>query len=233
MRLSRGHHLPRHPRRRRRRRAVRLAGARAGGPLARRRRPAGSTPSSCPGFSYGDYLGRAIAASRPIMGEVVDAAAAARPSASATASSAVRGRPAPGRADPQRRAALRLSGSVAEGRVRRHRLDGVVRRRAGDPRAAQVRRGAWEHGRGEPGEAGWRRRPRSAGRARGRAPAAADRRDRRSRAPGASSIAGAMASDVPTMQPTMISKPGAPAASASASASVRPPVLSSLMLTAS
>ena len=49
----------------------------------------------------------------------------------------------------------------------------------------------------------------------------------------ASSIAGAIASEVATMQPIMISNPSACAASAIASASVSPPVLSSLMLTAS
>ena len=49
----------------------------------------------------------------------------------------------------------------------------------------------------------------------------------------AMSIAGAIDSDVATMQPTMISKPRACAASAIARASVRPPVLSSLMLMAS
>jgi hypothetical protein len=42
-----------------------------------------------------------------------------------------------------------------------------------------------------------------------------------------------MASEVPTMQPIISPKPRASAASAIASASVRPPVLSSLMLTAS
>jgi hypothetical protein len=42
-----------------------------------------------------------------------------------------------------------------------------------------------------------------------------------------------MANDVPTMQPAMMSKPMARASQASASASVRPPVLSSLMFTTS
>ena len=42
-----------------------------------------------------------------------------------------------------------------------------------------------------------------------------------------------MASEVATMQPTMILKPRARASAASASASVSPPALSSLMLTAS
>ena len=50
---------------------------------------------------------------------------------------------------------------------------------------------------------------------------------------GASTMAGAMASEVPTMQPIISARPRAWAASASASASVRPPVLSSLMLMAS
>ena len=63
--------------------------------------------------------------------------------------------------------------------------------------------------------------------------AAAGRRDRRNRRPCASSTAGAMASDVPTMQPTMMAKPAARAASRSSSAAVSPPALSSLMLTAS
>ena len=42
-----------------------------------------------------------------------------------------------------------------------------------------------------------------------------------------------MASDVATMQPTMIFSPSARARSATNSASVNPPVLSSLMFTAS
>ena len=42
-----------------------------------------------------------------------------------------------------------------------------------------------------------------------------------------------MASEVASMQPTMISRPAASAAALSARASVRPPVLSSFMLTMS
>ena len=62
---------------------------------------------------------------------------------------------------------------------------------------------------------------RSAGRRRGRASATAGRQGRQSGLVGASSIAGAIASDVATMQPTMMSKPCAAAASAIASASVK------------
>jgi hypothetical protein len=45
------------------------------------------------------------------------------------------------------------------------------------------------------------------------------------------SMAGAMESEVATMQPAMISSPMAFASARSAKASVSPPVLSSLMLT--
>ena len=74
---------------------------------------------------------------------------------------------------------------------------------------------------------------RSAGRRRDRAASSSGPSRSTKRACGASSIAGAIASEVATMQPIMISKPSACAASAIASASVSPPVLSSLMLTAS
>ena len=74
---------------------------------------------------------------------------------------------------------------------------------------------------------------RSAGPRRGPLPAAAGPSRSTTRAPCATSMAGAMASDVATMQPTMIARPRRSASVASASASVSPPVLSSLMLTAS
>ena len=69
------------------------------------------------------------------------------------------------------------------------------------------RAGTWArqpHSAGVPGKPGCRR---SAGRRRGPSPAAAGRRDRRSAAACASSTAGAMASEVATMQPTMMAKP--------------------------
>ncbi len=56
--------------------------------------------------------------------------------------------------------------------------------------------------------------------------------ERTNSAPCARRIAGAMPSEVPTMQPTMILRFKARAASRMRSASVSPPVLSSLMLTA-
>ncbi len=60
-----------------------------------------------------------------------------------------------------------------------------------------------------------------------------DRRDRRSGPAVSAASQAPSTARSPTMQPTMMSKPSARAASAMASASVSPPVLSSLMLTAS
>ena len=85
----------------------------------------------------------------------------------------------------------------------------------------------------EPATAGERCCRRSAARSRDRGRGAAGRRGRRS-GPAAQGAAPApCASEVPTMQPIMSAKPSRSASPASASASVRPPVLSSLTLTAS
>ena len=105
------------------------------------------------GFSYGDYLRcGAIARFAPVMDEV-DPRGRRRDAGARHLQrlpDPVRGAPAAGRPDPQRRPHLRLPRPAAAGRVDRHGLDQPVRGRPGDRDRAQERRGRLRRRRRDP-----------------------------------------------------------------------------------
>ena len=93
------------------------------------------------GFSYGDYLRcGAIAKFAPVMGEVVSAAGQGHAGAGDLQrfSGAVRDGTAAGRADSQRRTALRLQGHLARGGVHFVGVEQPFRAGRGHPGSAEV-----------------------------------------------------------------------------------------------
>ena len=96
------------------------------------------------GFSYGDYLRcGAIAKFAPVMDSVVEAAGRGMPVLGICNGFQVlcEAGSAAGRADPQRRTALRLPGPVAGGGVQYLGVDDSLRARRRPAGAAEVRRG--------------------------------------------------------------------------------------------